>query len=230
MFLDPLYLILVGPAFLLSLVAQGWVRSAFSRWSRVRHSGNLTGAEAARRVLRAAGIHDVRVEPTGGFLGDHYDPRSRTLRLSHQNHDTPSVAAVAIAAHEAGHAIQQARRYPALALRTALVPLAGLGNIGLLMVMAGFFLQALDLVKIGTLLFGTIVAFQIVTLPVEFDASRRAMAMLRQTGIVSGDEAVGARRVLTAAAMTYVAAAAAAVSQLLYFALRGGLLGGRRDG
>jgi hypothetical protein len=229
MFLDPLYLILVGPALLLSLLAQAMVSGSFARWSRVRNSSGCSGAEAARRVLEYEGIHDVRIEPTGGFLADHYDPRSKTLRLSHANYDHPSVAALAIAAHEAGHAIQQARRYPALALRSAIVPLAPLGNLGILLVAIGFLMHALMLAQIGVVFFGIVVLFQLVTLPVEFDASRRAMAALRGSGLVAGEEASAARSVLTAAAMTYVAAAAAAVLQLLYFALRAGLLGGRRS-
>lgn len=229
MFLDPLYLILVGPALLLSLVAQGWVSSAFGKWSRIRNSRNLTGAEAADAVLRSQGVTDVRIESVGGFLADHYDPLTKTLRLSHQNYDAPSVAAIGIAAHEAGHALQQAKRYPMLALRSAIVPLAPLGNLGLILVIVGFLLHSLDLAKIGVLFFGIIVLFQIVTLPVEFDASRRAMAALRASGIVTADEASGVRSVLTAAAMTYVAAAAAAILQLLYFALRSGMIGGRRS-
>jgi Zn-dependent membrane protease YugP len=226
MIFDPLYLILVGPALLLSLVAQGLVQTAFAKWSRVRASGGMTGAEAARRVMLAEGITDVRIEPVGGFLADHYDPRSKTLRLSHENFDSPSVAAVGIAAHEAGHAIQHARRNPMLALRSAFVPLATLGNLAFPLIFVGFLLQSLDLVKIGVVLFGTVVAFQLVTLPVEFDASRRALAALRGSGIVTPQELGGVRRVLTAAALTYVAAAAAAILQLLYFALRAGLLGG----
>jgi hypothetical protein len=229
MFFDPLYLILVGPAFLLSLVAQGLVQSAFDKWSRVRSAGGLTGAEAARRILQSAGIPDVRIEAVGGFLADHYDPRSRTLRLSHENYDSPSVAAVGIAAHEAGHALQQARRYPMLALRNAFVPLAPLGNLGVLLCVVGFLIASLDLVKIGVILFGFIVVFQLITLPVEFDASRRAVAALRTSGIVSSQDMSGVKSVLRAAALTYVAAAASAVLSLLYFAIRAGMVGSRDD-
>lgn len=229
MFIDPLYILLVAPALVLSLVAQGMVQSAFRRWSKVRHSMDLSGAEAARRVLAAQGIHDVRIEATHGFLSDHYDPRSRTLRLSEATYGSRSVAAVSIAAHEAGHAMQQATHYPMLALRNAFVPLAPFGNLAIPLIILGFIFQSLDLVKVGIGLFGIIVLFQLVTLPVEFNASRRAMAALSQGGLVTIQERTGVKRVLNAAALTYVAAAAAAVLQLLYFAIRAGLFGGRSD-
>ncbi|MBI5442128.1 MAG: zinc metallopeptidase [Deltaproteobacteria bacterium] len=230
MFFDPLYLVLIAPALLLSIGAQIWVKSAFGRYGGIGNRRNLTGAEAARQILRTGGLSDVSIEVTEGFLGDHYDPRERVLRLSPDVYSRASLAAVGVAAHEAGHALQDARGYAPMRVRAALVPAAQIGsNLAFPLLIIGMMIQALALVKFGVLLFTAAVLFQVVTLPVEFNASRRALAALEGAGILYSDEMPGARRVLSAAAMTYVAAAVAAVMQLIYFLVRSGLLGGSRD-
>lgn len=191
----------------------------------------MTGAEAAKRILGEAGISDVRVEVTQGFLSDHYDPRAKVLRLSPEVHGGHSIASVGIAAHEVGHAIQHAHGYAPLSLRSAMVPMAGFGSwLAMPLIFIGFIIGSLGFIKLGIVLFSAIVFFQIVTLPVEFNASTRAKACLANSGIVvTEDEARGVRKVLNAAAMTYVAAAIAAVMQLLYFLIRSGILGGGDD-
>lgn len=229
-YFDPLYFVLLAPALLLSLGAQLWVKSSFAKYGRVPNRRGITGAEAARRILERAGLGGVRVESAQGFLSDHYDPRGRVLRLSPDVYSRASIAAVGVAAHEAGHALQDARGYAPMKVRAALVPAAQFGSqLALPILILGFFINAMGLVKFGILLFAAAVLFQIVTLPVEFNASRRALVALEGTGVLSGDEVPAARTVLSAAALTYVAAAVAAVSQLLYFLLRSGLLGGSRD-
>jgi len=230
MFFDPLYMLVMGVGLLLSLGAQAWVKSAVSTWSRVATARGMTGAEIALGMLRANGIQAVRVEPVSGFLSDHYDPSTRTLRLSHANYSGRSVAAAGIAAHEAGHALQHRDGYRPMLIRQKLVPVANIGtNLGVFMVMGGMALGAAGLAKLGVVLFAGFVLFTLVTLPVEFDASRRAYNALTSANIVLPNEAAGVRTVLTAAAATYVAAAVTAILQLLYFALRAGLLGGRRQ-
>lgn len=228
---DPLYLMLIGPTTLLALWAQFKVKSAYNKWSQVGASSRLTGAQAADRMLQHAGVRDVKIEPVQGFLSDHYDPRSKTLRLSPGNYESRSVAAVGIACHEAGHAIQHATKYAPLGMRTAIVPLASLGSwLAFPMIMLGVFLNFMQLAQLGVLLFAGLVVFQLITLPVEFDASNRAKQQLQTLGIIgSREEGKGVAAVLDAAALTYVAATVAAIAQLLYFALRAGLLGGRRD-
>jgi len=229
-FFDPLYFVLLAPALLLSVAAQFWVKSAFAKYGQVPNRRGITGADAARRILEHAGLGGVRIEPAQGILSDHYDPRSRVLRLSQDVYSRASIAAVGVAAHEAGHAVQDARGYAPMKLRAALVPAAQFGSqLAFPILILGFFIHATGLVKFGILLFAAAVLFQIVTLPVEFNASRRGLAALEGSGILSGDELPAARTVLSAAALTYVAAAVAAVSQLLYFLLRSGLLGGGRD-
>ncbi len=226
-YFDPLYFILIGPAFLLSLAAQMWVQSAFRKYGERMNRRGVTGARAAELILARAGLHDVRIETAQGFLSDHYDPRSRVLRLSPDVYATPSLAAVGVAAHEAGHALQHAAGYAPLSLRTALVPAASVGSqLAWPLLVFGFLLQATALVKLGVVFFAAAVAFQLVTLPVEFNASRRALAAVESVGILGPDEMSGARQVLTAAALTYVAAAVTSVMQLLYFLLRSGMLGG----
>ncbi len=231
MSLDPLYWLLVGPAMLLAFFAQMKVKSAYARYQRVPNTRGYTGAEAAAATLSAAGVDGVKIEETRGFLSDHYDPASQTLRLSPDVYSGRSIAAVGIAAHEAGHALQHAGGYAPLALRSFMVPAAGLGSwLAWPMIIGGMIFGWLGLIKLGIMLFGALVVFQIITLPVEFNASSRAKTMLAQTGIVvSRDEAAGVASVLNAAAMTYVAATIAAVAQLLYFLLRSGLLGGSDD-
>ncbi len=230
MFFDPLYFLFVGPAFLLALLAQWRVKSAFARWSQVPSASGLSGREVARRVLEHAGVTGVQIEPSHGFLSDHYDPTKRTLRLSPANYDGTSIAAAAIAAHEAGHAIQHARAYAPLKLRSAAVPAATVGSsVSMVLLMAGMFLRSPHLILVGVVAFSAVVFFQLITLPVEFDASRRAKLVLVDSGIVYLEEDErGVAKVLNAAAMTYVAAAIQSVLTLLYFLYRSGLIGGRR--
>lgn len=231
MFFDPMYLLIVGPGMLLSIIAQIWVKSAFSRFSQVGVASGLSGADAAQRIVKRAGI-GVRVERVDGFLSDHYDPRDKVLRLSSGVHDGRSVASIGVAAHEAGHALQDASGYAPLRFRTAMVPTTSIGSkLAWPLMIIGFIFHFAGLLYAGIILFSAVVLFQLITLPVEIDASRRAMALVRTEGIVANEaEAAGARTVLTAAAMTYVAAAAMAILQLLYFLMKAGLLGGsRRD-
>jgi Zn-dependent membrane protease YugP len=232
-FFDPLWLILALPGLLLGLWAQMRVRSAFGQYSRVPNSRGITGAQAARLMLDFYGLHDVRIEETGGFLTDHYDPRHRVLRLSPDVGRSPSIAALGVAAHEAGHALQHAKGYLPLQVRTAIVPAVQFGSfLGPLLFMVGFVLQAVagfgfNLAVLGLLLFALTAVFALITLPVEFDASNRARKELMAMGILGPQEMVGVNKTLNAAALTYVAAAVAAIGQVLYYALL--LFGGRRD-
>lgn len=234
---DPLYLVFALPGLLLGLYAQHRVKSAFETYSQVRTVRGLTGAETAQAILRTENVAGVRIERTEGFLSDHYDPSSRTLRLSPDVYAGRSVSAVGVAAHEVGHAIQHARGYSPLAMRSAIVPMLNLtSNLAMPAIMIGFFLSSAahsaigpSIVLFGIVLFGVSVLFQLVTLPVEFDASRRALVALERGNLVLPGELGGAKTVLGAAALTYVAAAVASLSQLLYFVLRyAGLRG--RDG
>ncbi|MCX7016872.1 MAG: zinc metallopeptidase [Candidatus Sumerlaeota bacterium] len=216
------YLLIVFlPTLLLSLYAQFRVRHAFSKHSKVNASSGLTGAEAAAAMLRAAGLADrTAIERVDGFLSDHYNPRKKTLRLSPDVYDNASLAAVGVACHEAGHAIQDARKYAPLVLRNAIVPTASIGSsLGYILIIAGLFLQWANLSLLGLALFGAVVVFQIVNLPVEFNASAHAREMTARLGIVRGQtETAAVSSVLSAAAMTYVAATAAALVNLLYYA------------
>ena len=230
MFFDPLYMVVMGVGMALALGAQFWVKSSFRRWSKVGMARGMTGRDVAEAILRANGISDVVVEPTGGFLTDHYHPGIKRLRLSQDNYYGASVAAAGIAAHEVGHAIQHAQGYKPMRFRQQLVPVANIGtNVGMIMVIAGAAIGAMGLAQVGVFVFAGFVLFTLVTLPVEFDASARAMRSLDAMGILSRQEMSGVRAVLTAAAATYVAAAVDAILKLLYFAMRAGLLGGRRD-
>ena len=233
---DPLYWVFLGPALLLTFVAQARLKSAYGKWSKVAASSRMSGAEAAGRMLRHAGVNGVKVEPVGGTLSDHYDPRTRTLRLSSGVYQANSVAAMGIACHEAGHALQHAQGYGPLAMRSALVPVVSFGSkLAMPLIFGGMIMSmfmagdlGLQIAKFGVLAFGVVVLFQLVTLPVEFDASNRAKKQLMSLGIIqSKQEAGGVAAVLNAAALTYVAAAAAALAQLLYFAMRLGLFGRR---
>lgn len=234
-FFDPLYLIISLPALLLGFWAQMKVRSAFQKYSQVRAWSGMTGAEAARRILDSNGLHNVKVEQSNGMLSDHYDPRSKTLRLSPQVYGTNSVAAVGVAAHEAGHALQDKQGYLALQVRSAMVPTVQIGSwLGPIVFIAGFFmLQFLPgdfgftVATIGLILFAATAVFAVITLPVEFDASKRAKQLLVHQGVISSQESKGVNSVLDAAALTYVAGAIQAVSTLLYYALL--LFGMRRD-
>ncbi len=228
---DPLYLLMVAlPALVLSGGASMMTKSAFNKYSRVPSSSGLNGAEAARQMLQRAGIHNVNIVRSSGFLSDHYNPVNRTLALSEGVYSSTSVAAIGVACHEAGHAIQHARSYAPLWFRSALVPVAGIGsNFGLWGMMFGMLFQSQALVGIGAMLFSGVVLFQLVTLPVEFDASARAKKLAFEHGFVSRQESAGVSKVLNAAALTYVAAAASSILTLLYFLMRAGLLGSRND-
>lgn len=226
------YYFFLIPGILLAAIASIYTKYMFNRYSRVAATSRMTGAQAAACLLRAEGLDHVGVERVGGFLSDHYDPRTKTLRLSPGVYDSPSLSAIGVACHEAGHAIQHAHHYVPLVMRTALVPLATIGsNLALPMLMIGLFLQVMGLVYLGIIVFAGAVLFSIVTLPVEWDASARAKTLMVSAGIVSPAEQVRAGQVLNAAFLTYVAGALTAVLQLLYFLMRAGLLGGggRRD-
>ncbi|MCA9756505.1 MAG: zinc metallopeptidase [Candidatus Eisenbacteria bacterium] len=229
MFFDPMYFLFVGPALILSLVAQFWVKSAFNKYSQVGIQRGMSGAEVAQFIVRQANL-GVRVERVQGFLSDHYDPTQKVLRLSPAVYDGRSISSVGVAAHEAGHALQHAKNYAPLAWRSALVPATKIGSmLSFPVLMIGFLMSSLGLIKIGIILFSAAVLFQIVTLPVEFDASRRAVAVVSSQGIVTQQELSGVKKVLTAAAMTYVAAAISSIATLLYYLFRAGLLGGSRN-
>ncbi|HEX7476652.1 MAG TPA: zinc metallopeptidase, partial [Polyangiales bacterium] len=213
----------------LSLWASMRVKSTFKHYSQVGSRSGYSGAEAARELLSRSGIQGVRIEPVDGFLSDHYDPSSRTLRLSPDVFHGRSLAALGVAAHEAGHALQHARNYAPLNFRSMMVKPAMIGsNLSTLILMLGLGMHATGMVWVGIALFSAFVLFTLVTLPVEFNASSRAVAALVDTSIIDRNEAADAKRVLDAAALTYVAAAISAVMQLLYFLWRAGLLGERR--
>lgn len=223
MLFDPVYWIVMGVGLLLSLWAGSKVKSTFQRYSEVPSRHGLSGAQVARAILQAHGVHDVTVEPVAGSLTDHYDPSSRTLRLSEPVYHSTSVAALGVAAHEVGHAIQHANRYAMLQFRSAIVPLVGIGsNVGIWVMILGLGMGAasgsMTMAWIGLAMFATTALFTLVTLPVEFDASKRALATLQSAGVLASDELDGAKKVLDAAAMTYVAAAAASVMTVLYWA------------
>ncbi|MFU8780871.1 MAG: zinc metallopeptidase [Kiritimatiellia bacterium] len=230
LFMPMSYWLFAIPGLILAGLATMLTKSTFARYSRVAASSGLTGAQAAAQMLAARGIYDVRIEPVRGFLSDHYDPMHRTLRLSPDVYGSRSLSAIGVACHEAGHALQHAAGYAPLSLRSALVPLASFGsNAAYIFLMLGLFFQAQALVQLGAIVFLGAVAFALITLPVEWNASARAKVMMVQSGIVSQREAADAGRVLNAAFMTYVAAAVSALLTLLYYLLRSGLLGGRRN-
>jgi hypothetical protein len=206
------------------------VKSAIKKWSQVATGRGMTGRDIAQLILDTKGIRGVGIEETSGFLGDHYDPATKTLRLSRDNYHGRSVAAAGIAAHEVGHAIQHAEKYAPMRLRQSMVPVANLGTTaGIWMVIIGAMIGMAGLAKLGVILFAAFVAFTIVTLPVEIDASRRATAALSSTAVLGPQELAGVNTVLSAAAATYLAAAVGAILQLMYWASRAGLLGGRSD-
>ena len=222
---DP-YIILVIPAFLFSLYAQFKVKSTFGKYRRIPNSRGLTGADVARRILDQHGLNDVSVQRTRGELTDHYDPRTKIVNLSETVYSSTSVAAIGVAAHETGHAIQHQVGYAPLALRTNLVPVAGIGSsIGPYMAIFGIIFRWTPLIYAGIILFTLAVAFYLVTLPVEFNASRRAIHTLEDSGMLADEELRPAKKVLSAAAMTYVASAAVAIASLLRLVL---LANGRR--
>ena len=220
------FLVLIGAV--LSMIASAKVNSTFNKYSRVRSASGMTGAEAAQRILQQNGIYDVAVEHVSGNLTDHYDPKNKVLRLSDATYGSNSVAAVGVAAHECGHALQHNVGYLPLRIRSAIVPAANIGSrLGIPIILLGVLLGSnYFLIELGIWVFSLAVLFQIVTLPVEFNASNRAMVMMERYGILGGDELRSTRKVLSAAAMTYVAAAASSILQLLRLVILFG--GGRR--
>ena len=226
-FFDPVYFLYVGPAILLALWAQVKVKSAYAHASKIPARSGLSGAETAQRILNVHGISNVAIEPADSFLGDHYDPKHKVLRLSPDVYHGRSLASLGIAAHEVGHAIQDATAYGPLAFRSGLVPMASIGsNMSVGLIFAGIILGFTGLAVVGLALFGVVVLFQLVNLPVEFNASKRARQVLLANGMVTTEEDRVVGKVLSAAAMTYVAATITAIVTLLYYASR---VAGRRD-
>jgi len=223
-------LIVLIPGLIMSGLASLMVKSAFNKYSQVGTRRNYTGAQAAQIMLDNAGIHDVRIVATNGFLSDHYNPSTKTLALSEQVFGSRSVAAVGVACHEAGHALQHAVGYAPLGLRSAIVPIVSFGApFTDTLLMLGLFLNIRPLLLLGIAAFAIVVLFQLITLPVEFNASARAKRLCVETGIIDADERVGVDRVLNAAALTYVAAFVSSLLTLLYYLWRAGLIGGRRN-
>jgi len=226
MFFDPMYFVFALPALVLGLWAQFKVQSSFKKFSRVRSIVGLSGAEIARRMLDMSGLYDVKVEQVQGFLSDHYDPTKRTLRLSPEVYRGNSLASAGVAAHEAGHALQHQDAYLPMQIRSAIVPTVQIGSwLGPIIFLVGFFMQWTELAWAGLIMFAAVAIFAIITLPVEFNASNRAKAWLADSGVIYQNEMGGINAVLDAAALTYVAAAAQAISTLLYYVF---LLSGRQ--
>jgi len=227
---DPLYFVFLAPGLLLAAWAQWRIMQAYNEANQIQVRSGVSGAEAADIVLRDERVGGVAIEPTSGMLTDHYSPTEKVLRLSPDVYRGHTLAAVGIAAHEAGHAVQDARRYPLLVVRNLLVPAASIGsNISWILMLVGFMLSTMWLIELGIIAFGITVVFQLVNLPVEFDASRRARIALVESGLVTQAEEKTVAKVLNAAALTYVAATLTSVLTLLYFLFRSGLLGGRRS-
>lgn len=224
------YWIFMLPAMALVLLAQLWVKSTYGRWGRVQNSAGLTGGQAAQRLLQASGLSDVNLERVPGQLTDHFDPRTRSLRLSDGVAQQPTVASLAIAAHEIGHALQDRAGYFPMRLRAAIVPVVSIGSyLGWILIFIGLAIQSLDIAGLGLVAFSLGTVFALATLPVELNASARARELLSRSGLVqTAEENAGVRAMLTAAAFTYVAALAAAVLQLLYYAMLVASLGRRR--
>jgi len=236
MFFDPVYFLFLAPGMLLAMWAQWRIKSAYHQASQIPARSGFTGARAAAELLEVGGISHVRIEPVEGMLSDHYDPSHKVLRLSPDVFEGRSLAALGIAAHETGHAYQDSQHYPLLVMRNAIVPLAGIGsNVAWVLIVIGFMLSSMQIalgqlvLLAGIAAFSLTVIFQLVNLPVEFDASRRARIALVENGLITQEEDVVVKRVLGAAALTYVAATLTAVLTLLYFLFRAGLLGGRRS-
>lgn len=224
------YLIFILPALLFSIYAQFKVKSAYKKASAIAPLSGLTGAEAAQRILNSSQIGNVKIETIGGVMGDHYDPKNKVLRLSNDVYYGRSLAALGIAAHEAGHALQDAKGYTPLILRNGIVPLASIGsNMSFGLIFVGMLLSSMNLMMLGVLAFSLVVVFQLVNLPVEFNASARAKNILYQTGMITAGEQGAVSGVLSAAALTYVAATASAITTLLYYLVQMGLLGGRDE-
>jgi Zn-dependent membrane protease YugP len=230
-FFDPFYFIFMIPALVLMGLASWYVRHAYSKWSQVRATSGLTGHQAAQRLISTGNLYGVQVQGTAGQLSDHYDPRNKTLFLSQGVANSPSVAAVAISAHELGHALQDAEEYFPMKVRSMLVPAVNIGsNLGWILIMIGLVLQQVNIAWLGVLVFSGGALFALATLPVEFNASARAKELLYSTGIIqTEEERRGVNQVLNAAALTYVAGLITAVMQLLYYVFLIGGLGRRRD-
>ncbi len=225
-FYDYYYLVLVVPAMLLALWAQHKVNSTYDKYARVRSSRGITAAQVARSILNDNGLGDIPVEQVAGNLTDHYDPRARVVRLSDSVYGSSSIAAIGVAAHEVGHACQHASHYAPLTLRNAIIPVTNIGSkLSIPLILIGLLLGSDTLAVFGVLLFSLVAVFQLITLPVEFNASSRALRTLGDRDILAGEELTGARKVLSAAAMTYVAALAVSLAQLLRLVL---IVGGRR--
>lgn len=223
MFFDPLYFVFLAPAILLGIYAQWKVMDAYRRGSQLRTESGLSGAEAAAVILRDARIHNVAIEDVPGQLTDHYSPSEKTLRLSPDVFEGRSISSVGIAAHEAGHALQDAKRYPLLIIRNAIVPIANFGSVAaIILLMLGFVLALAGLIYVGIAVFSLTVLFQLVNLPVEFDASRRARKRLLDTGVITVEEEPEVAKVLNAAALTYVAATLTSILTLAYYLFAAG--------
>lgn len=221
MFIDYWYIILVIPAMILAAWAQYKVKSTFKKYNNILNSRGVTGAYAAQSILRFYGISDVSIQPVGGTLTDNFNPKTKIISLSQDVYSGNSIAAVGVACHEAGHAAQHAENYMPVKVRNAIVPVTNIGStLGLPIAIIGVFLGLTPLVKIGLLMYGMIFLFQLITLPVEFNASRRALKVIEETGLLYNDEVSGARKVLSAAAMTYVASMIVALANLLRFVIR----------
>lgn len=226
-YFDPLYFMIVIPGVVLAMIASWRVKSAFARGAEIPTSHGWTGAQVAQAILDAEGIRNVQIEPVEGYLSDHYDPREKVLRLSPDVYNGRSIAAAGVAAHEVGHAIQDARAYAPLGLRNAVVPMAGFGSsIGMVLLFVGIGIGLKSLAIVGCALFAMVVLFQVINLPVEFNASTRARQALLTNGLTTQVEDREIARVLNAAAMTYVAATITAMLQLVYFLIRAGIIGG----
>jgi len=231
-FFDPTYMLFMAPAILLMMLAQFYVSASYSKWSKVAARSRLTGAQAAQRLISSGGLYNVNIQPIQGNLSDHYDPRTKVLSLSPGVYQGYSVASLAVAAHELGHAMQDQEGYMPLKLRAALVPAVNIGSyLGWILIVLGLILRAYNLAMLGVLVFSAGLVFAVATLPVELNASARAKQLLTNSGLISGpDEEHGVNSVLNAAALTYVAAVVTAAMQLLYYVmLVGGMSGRRRD-
>lgn len=226
-FIDPLYIILVVPFIILSMFAQIKVKSTYKKYGQIRNARGITGAQAAQQILSHYGVTDVAIRQIGGTLSDNFNPKTKIISLSQDVYDGTSVAAVGVACHEAGHAAQHAEGYVPIKIRNAIIPVCNIGStLGLPLAIIGYFLGFGPLVYIGLILYAAVFVFQLVTLPVEFNASSRAMKVIKETDLLYDDEVDGARSVLTAAAMTYVAAMLVSLANLLRFVIR---FTGRRD-
>ena len=228
-FWDPTMVLLI-PAMILAMYAQMKVNSTYHHYSQIASQRGMTGADVARYILNKNGLYDIPIERVQGQLSDHYDPRSRVVRLSQGVYDSTSIAALGVAAHEVGHAIQHDTGYMPLYIRNTIIPITQIGSyVSIPLLILGILVSSPRLVELGIFLFTAIVFFQLITLPVEFNASRRAVAVLGDEAILTADELVGTKKVLSAAALTYVAAAVTAVFQLLRLLIISGVLGGRDD-